>query len=237
MGKKYNVNNIISMVKTASNNMDTFYNEKFVNYQGKSSDTNIPYTEIIAEYLSQNITLFNNIKTIHRQNNYCTGTHFSEYDSTSNRIEEIIAMQIAKLGHIDGIGDIMDYQVPLKNKQNNKAGKIDLLSYDDKNDVVRILELKCHNSTETLLRCVLEGYTYKMVVDEQKLLTDFSAKVPAINNNTQIRVFPLIFVNSRPYKEWQESLGGQRPHISKLMQLLDCSTPIVLNTNVPYSVV
>lgn len=93
MGKKYTVYDIINMVKKASSNMDTFYNEKFVNYQGKTSDTNIFYIEIIAKYLSQNITLFNSIKTIHRQNTYCTGTHLSEYDSTSNHTEEIIVQK------------------------------------------------------------------------------------------------------------------------------------------------
>lgn len=76
-----------------------------------------------------------------------------------------------------------------------------------------------------------------MVVDEPKLLTDFSTKIPAINNNTQIKVFLLIFVDSLPYNEWQESIIGQRPQISKLMQLLGCSKPIVLSTNVPYKVV
>ncbi|MCI1749954.1 MAG: hypothetical protein LKI17_01135 [Megasphaera cerevisiae] len=235
MGKKYDVTNLINMVKKACNNMDTFYTEEFVNYQGNVANTSIPYTEVIADYLSAHDALFKNIKTIHRQSSYCVGTHLSKYDSTSNRTEEIIAMQIAKLEHIDGIGDIMDYQVPLKNKQSNTAGKIDLLSYDDKNNIVCILELKCPDSKETLLRCVLEGYTYKMVVDGHKLLMDFSAKAPAINKNTKIKVFPLIFAGSLPYDEWQESIQGKRPHISKLMQLLDCK-PIGLSPNVPYSV-
>ena len=46
--------------------------------------------------------------------------------------------------------EIIDYQVPLKSRLCDKAGKFDLLSQTD--DAVYILELKQRNSDDTLLR-------------------------------------------------------------------------------------
>ena len=40
---------------------------------------------------------------------------------------------------ISYVGEILDYQTPLKNKRSDEAGKIDLLSYDGR--ILRILEL------------------------------------------------------------------------------------------------
>ena len=230
----YSEDNIIEMVVAASNNMSLFYAQDFVNYKGKTSDTNKFYTEVIAEYLCKNGALFPNIKGITREKSYYVGAHIATYNSSSNRTEEIIAMQIAKLEHLNGIGDILDYQIPLKNQQGDIAGKVDLLSYDAVNNVVRILELKCPSSEETLLRCVLEGYTYKRVVDEKKLLLDFSAKDSRIDpNRTQIKASPLIFVDSNPYKEYEDI---SRTHILNLMNLLDCQ-PITISPQVPYKIV
>lgn len=230
----YQEKDIINKIMAASQDMNLFYSKNFVNFKGKTSDTNKVYTEVIAEYLCNNSALFSNMKSITRVKPYYVGIHTATYNSSSNRTEEIIAMQLAKLEHINGIGDILDYQVPLKNKQSDAAGKIDLLSYDAENDTVRILELKRPDSNETLLRCVLEGYTYKRLVDEKRLLLDFSAKDSRIDpNRTQVKASPLIFINSNPYKEWKDI---SRKHIMNLMNSLDCQ-PITISPYVPYEIV
>lgn len=59
------------------------------------------------------------------------------------------------------IGEIVDYQVPLKHSRGGECkgmGKIDLLSVDG--DTAWLLELKVPDSTEHPLRAIMEIYTY-----------------------------------------------------------------------------
>ena len=104
---------------------------------------------------------------IRRTLSYRTYTHDGVYSLTSNREEEITAMKMFNFcksgGCYEKIGEILDYQTPLKDRQRDKAGKIDLLAYDGK--ILRMLELKKPHTGETMLRCVLEGYTYLRTAD------------------------------------------------------------------------
>lgn len=210
----YTENEITDMCHAAISDISNFYNSDFVNYQGMSTDTHRLYTEIIAEYIIGNISSFQNgIRRITRENSYKTKTHDGEINPDSNRMEENIAKRMFKQCQnesFDYIGRIIDYQIPLKNKQSDNAGKIDLLSDNGKS--YTILELKRPDSTETMLRCVLEGYTYFKTVDKSKLLKDFGR--PDIY---EIRFAPFVFKDSRQYKEMQMHC----PELKRLMNLLN----------------
>ena len=117
------------------------------------------------------------------------------------------------------IGKIIDYQTPLKTCRHDSAVKVDLLSYDGK--VLRFLELKKRDSTETMLRCVLEGYTYLKTADTEKLLSDFQ-----LPPDTIIKASPFVFSGSEQHKEFLEN----RPQLKKLMALLD-SKPFFIKEN------
>ena len=188
MGKKYSKEEIIKKLEESKSEMGQFYSENFLNYISETSDKEGDYTEIIAEWLLNNIKLFDEIKPITREKNYKVKTHDGKIkNEKSNREEEIIAMKLFELSQNQGkvfdiIGKIIDYQTPLKNIRADKAGKIDLLAYNEEEKILRILELKRPNSDETMLRCVLEAYTYLKVVDKVKLLKDFG-----LPENTEIK--------------------------------------------------
>ena len=78
------------------------------------------------------------------------------------------------------MGNIIDYQVPLKGKQSDKIGKIDLVGYSEQNRRFSLIELKYHpsGSQETLLRCVLELYTYYKFLDKERFKADFIENYP-----------------------------------------------------------
>ena len=185
MGKKYSKEEIIKKLEASKSEMGQFYSEDFLNYISETSDKEGDYTEIIAGWLLDNIELFNEIKPITREKSYKVKTHDGIIkNEESNREEEIIAMQLFDLSQNKGkvfdiIGKIIDYQTPLKNVRGDKAGKIDLLAYNENENpkTLRILELKRPDSKETMLRCVLEAYTYLKVVDKAKLLKDFGREI------------------------------------------------------------
>ena len=218
MGKVYSKNEIIKIMKEAKSDIKNFYKKEFVNYLGVTSDTKEYYTEIIAEWLLDNFYLFDTIKMISRESSYKVKTHDGKIKAeNSNREEEKIAMELFDYSQNKGvtfdiIGKIIDYQTPLKNVQKDDVGKIDLLAYNEKEKTLKILELKKPDSKETMLRCVLEAYTYLKIADKTKLLKDFE-----LPEDTIIKACPFVFVEGEQYKEIQED----RKYLKELMKKLD----------------
>ena len=218
MGKVYSKDEIIKMMEEAKSDMKNFYKKEFVNYSGETSDTKEYYTEIIAEWLLDNFYLFDTIKMISRESSYKVKTHDGKIkDENSNREEEKIAMELFDYSQNKGvtfdiIGKIIDYQTPLKNVQKDDVGKIDLLAYNEKEKTLKILELKKPDSKETMLRCVLEAYTYLKIVDKDKLLKDFG-----LPKDTVVKACPFVFFDGAQYKEMQQD----RKNLKELMKKLD----------------
>ena len=214
----YSKDEIIKKLEVAKSEMWKFYSQDFVNYRGKTSDKEgYYYTEIIAKWLLNNIELFNDIKMISRENNYKVDSHDGKIkNEKSGREEEIIGMKLFDFSQNQGkvfdiIGKIIDYQTPLKDIQTDKAGKIDLLAYNENEKTLRILELKKPDSKETMLRCVLEAYTYLKVVDKAKLLKDFG-----LPENTKIKACPFVFYEKEQYREMQQDKENLKDLIKKL---------------------
>lgn len=197
-------------------NVSDFYNIPPLNYTGKTTDTKPRlFNEVIAEYLTKNISEFDRIPQIRRENSYIVNGHKGEQDGNQpkekneNRQEEHIALRMYDKEY-DCIGKIVDYQVPLKDytTENNevKVGKIDMLSV--KGDKIYIIELKKPNTTETLLRCILEGYTYYKRLDKGKLINDMKekGKLNKEIDNYKFVIAPLFFKGdeNQPYKEVKE---------------------------------
>ncbi|WP_051200666.1 hypothetical protein [Butyrivibrio sp. XPD2002] len=109
----------------------------------------------------------------------------------------------------DGIGKIIDYQTPLKDKQISKAGKIDLLSVNE--DIMYILELKKPDNRETMLRCILECYTYYKIVDQNNLKKSFNC-----GDVKEIKAAPLVYFKGAQYNEMQQT----RTNMKMLMKTL-----------------
>ena len=236
----YSKDEIIKKLEVAKSEMWKFYSQDFVNYRGKTSDKERDYyTEIIAEWLLDNIELFNDIKMISRENSYKVDSHDGKIkNEKSEREEEIIAMKLFDSSQNQGkvfdiIGKIIDYQTPLKNVRGDKAGKIDLLAYNEKENpkTLRILELKKLDSKETMLRCVLEAYTYLKIVDKAKLLKDFG-----LPENTKIKACPFVFYGKEQYKEMQE-IKDNRKNLGKLIEKLGIEVIYLKEENGEYSVI
>lgn len=233
MGKVYSKDEIIKMMEEAKSDMKNFYKKEFVNYSGETSDTKEYYTEIIAEWLLDNFYLFDTIKMISRESSYNVKTHDGKIkDEKSNREEEKIAMELFDYSQNKGvtfdiIGEIIDYQTPLKNVQKDDVGKIDLLAYNENEKTLRILELKRPDSKETMLRCVLEAYTYLKIVDKTKLLKDFG-----LPEDTVIKACPFVFYGKEQYREMQQD----REHLKDLIEKLGIEVIYLEEKNGEYSI-
>ena len=234
MGKKYSKEEIIKKLEESKSEMGQFYSENFLNYISETSDKEGDYTEIIAGWLLDNIELFNDIEMISRKSNYKVKTHDGIIkNEESKREEEKIAMKLFELSQNQGkvfdiIGKIIDYQTPLKNIRADKAGKIDLLAYNEEEKILRILELKRPDSKETMLRCVLEAYTYLKVVDKDKLLKDFG-----LPKDTKIKACAFVFYGKEQHKEMQKN----KDNLGKLIGKLGIEVIYLKEENGEYSIV
>ena len=230
----YSKDEIIKKLEVAKSEMWKFYSQDFVNYRGKTSDKEgYYYTEIIAKWLLDNIELFNDIKMISRKNSYKVDSHDGKIkNKDSGREEEIIAMKLFDFSQNQGkvfdiIGKIIDYQTPLKNVQTDDVGKIDLLAYNESKKTLRILELKKPDSKETMLRCMLEAYTYLKILDKTKLLKDFE-----LPEDTVIKACPFVFYGKEQYREMQQD----REHLKDLIEKLGIEVIYLEEKNGEYSI-
>ena len=236
MAKAYTREEILEKCMVAcEEKVESLYSQPFINYRGQTKEVcgsgREFYTEIIAKYILDNIHLLDNIGEKSREGSYTNNTHLGYYDSSSNRQEEHIAMDLVRqcaTEQFPSIGKIVDYQIPLKSQhvdaeQNEGLGKIDLLAVNTSKRIVYILELKRPKALgdkfteETMLRCVLESETYRRIVDKKKLLKDFSVLVGADLSDYEVKAAPIVFYGCGQYKEMQ----GGHPELYKLMEVLD----------------
>ena len=221
MAKTYSKSEIEEMFKTAIKKPNTFYQHDFINYTGTlKDDGNTSYTEYISGLLLQNdnYKVFDDIQKITREKSYRTENHFKNFkiNYESNREEEKIAKFFFRFQkNNNSFGKIIDFQTPLKDTNDNKVGKIDLLAYDESSKIARIFELKKPESDETLLRCILESFTYSKIIDSEKLKEDF--KEEGLADCCKIIPCPLIFKNSQPYKDFEKSKKNGHSNIKRLL--------------------
>lgn len=135
--------------------------------------------------------------------------HATTGTKTSNRGEERLALDLYGQ-YIHGLGEIVEYQMPLKDKRSNKGvGKIDLVAYQEDDPALVLLELKRPGSDETLLRAALEIFTYSKLINQQDLKVDFQKKfagkfkIPDNPDEIKIKTAVLIGEDSWAYHEYQ----------------------------------
>jgi len=222
MSKKYSKDETIRAVKEAmGNDITALYNAKCINWKGetKGKDKSL-YSEVISEELLKNniADKIRQINPINREKSYKIN-HDGKTENITNRGEEIFAKKLfesCSSGKVlDGIGKIFDYQVPLKAKQADKAGKIDLVSFDRSKNVAHLLELKYGYNPETLLRCILEIATYYRLLNKD----NFKKSYPEYDFSV-VKKGILVFRDSLQHAEVKDIKSGNRPFLKKLLGLL-----------------
>lgn len=216
----YSEQETIKMCEDLFADIGSFYNADAVNYRGRTSGTKRLYTEVVAETILKHIDKFkddSNFPKLVRKGSYKADSHeLLQHKDDEKSFEEHTAKNIYDIHKEDQksplafIGDILDFQTPLKDAHNIA---IDLLSRDDQNKRVIILEMKnpvCQD--ETMLRCVLERYTYLKMIDKDKLLENFG-----VPSDYTLCAAPLVFEGTRPYQDMQ----GDCEFLKKLMKELD----------------
>ena len=170
-----NINTEEYLVKFVAN----FYKAPIVNYKGYVNGSKDLYSEVIAESLVNDSFIKDWLNLIPVRPEHFKINHPNKDENVdalkiTNRKEEILAKLLFYQHEVAGLGYIFDYQTPLKAKQNDSYGKIDLLGYNHADECYSVIELKYRpsGSDETLLRCILEAYTYYKLLDLKQIKSD-----------------------------------------------------------------
>ena len=208
MSKKYTEKEILDrLVENVNPKMiSSLYRKGFIKYEGYTRDTKKHYYDVIAKYLIDYTDLFNedNIDIPSRQS-YKAKDHKKLTDNERSLInkkkrgEEWFARSLLE-SRFDLIGEIIDYQIPLKGKDKKNVGKIDLLAYNDKKNEFSLIELKREYNTETILRAILEICTYYYQINKEQLKTDYKKQ-----SDAAVRKVVLIFKDSPQHKQYKDS--------------------------------
>lgn len=226
--RRYSKADFLNLLREAIGDIDSFYAQNFLNYRGITSDTKERYENIAAEFVLENLAAFENIRVINRLSSYKTDAH-EQLIPDGNKINEITKGAVRRQEewlaksmygkNYENLGKIIDFQVPIKNPRNNQAGKIDLISFSESNGILYLLEFKKPDSKETLLRCILEAYTYYKQVNCSKLLRDF--ELP-----TNSKIIPAVLI----YKQSFAATGLGDLSLQKLKNTLGVNIFLINET-------
>jgi hypothetical protein len=188
------------MIECAVRNGEPLYTTACVNQSDTLMGGAEFTSEVVASYLLSHPPLIDSgIKRIRREKTYAVEHSKKPRAEKSKRAEELMAIRLVENHHTgSAYGTMIAYQIPLKNTNKDiGAGKIDLVSYHEGLNTLFIHEFKRKENSETLLRCVLEIYTYFSTVDKDKLLSDFG--------HTDAKLTPsvLVYAGSRQYEQFK----------------------------------
>lgn len=212
---KKNLKETVKVLEYELKNAKNLYNSSCINWKGKPLDSKEYYTEVISRELwePKKLVLLEKIDQINRVN-YNISTHDGHHNGETNRAEEISAMRL-KGKKLEKLGLVIEYQVPLKEKRSDDAGKIDLVTCTNKS--VYIVELKYIGNKETLLRAILEIWTYYKQLNKINFLNSF--KLQKQNKTEDIRKAVLLSVGCNAYNEAKDL--KKRPELKKLAKALN----------------
>lgn len=222
----YTKERVIYETRVAMQNIGQLYQQPFINWRGKTWDDNKLFTEVIAEELfKSNIAKeLEKLPCFQRKQGYHVETHDGTIERQTNREEEILAKRIFnysergnKLGEL---GKVFDYQVPLKSTQKDKAGKIDLVSFNQDTNTVWLVEFKRAGNKDTLLRCLLEVATYYQLLDKEGFIESHKDMLGNLSPDC-IRKAVFVFKEQSQHEEIKEMKDGKRPMLKQLAESLE----------------
>ena len=193
-----------------------YKDEKLKNRTGWAYNTKISFSEIAAEIMNEQFKkISQEIKSLENEKGY-----FLNHDKLSKKDEEenlyppnpkgIKNFQIEKWKaksfcnikeNVEGLGKFCYFEMPItrdsksERQTKEKEGKVDLISYKNKN--IHIIEIKKNKSRETLLRCIMEIYTYYKQLNINEVINQFNKKF----NEKAEHIIPTILIYQNKTKE------------------------------------
>jgi hypothetical protein len=179
----------------------------------------IGYTEWVADRIAEKIADIALLKDDLRERGFRQPKHAGlaqlKKGTEQKLTEDRIFRAIFNLGQLPLLGNVVDYQVPLKGSKGANHGKIDLLCSTP--DAIFCVEAKRPTSSESIVKAILEAFVYTSLVAVRRITFGTEYKIQA---NLTLTPTVLVFAGASAYRK-QLECWGQYPRLSRLIKVLD----------------
>lgn len=202
------------MQLTKSELIENIKNRKTYLYQQENITTPCYINDAIDYILENEIELVNGeylIKDAKKITRHASYNRIKAHEQESSDVStELMCsekwtvknMFLGKIDHDDIFGQLIDYEVPLKNKRNDGTGNIDFISM--KNGKLWMVEIKKYTSDESILKALLEIQSYYQIVDKEKLIKDYKKDLN-LNDNIEIEKVVAVFDRTEASNQYREN--------------------------------
>jgi hypothetical protein len=222
--KRYNRTGISNKWEEVKKDPDRIYHngQEMFNYTGKLMDIDLPYTEYISELIMRDFYILKligkNDAIIRSTKSFnCNHTGISNDYRRQKRFgytrlnEKTFAVALFNSDYNFPFGKILDYEIPLSENNSSKIGEIDLISKNGPD--IYLIELKM-KTKETLLRAIMEVFTFAIFLNKRREKFQKDMKIDNIQN-----IFPTILTFRGSYCETQlnEIVQNRYPKFRQLL--------------------
>ncbi len=174
---------------------------------------------------------FDKITQVTRNDTYCIKSHQHVEFQASDKQKEVFAKRLIGL-NFEELGTILNYQVPIRDSsEDDNTEKIDLISYNKKINTLFLINLISErNNEDTLLKTMLEIYTYYKIINQIKIVNDclnnyefIFTRMFASVNPEKINVVPAVLLVNDSYAadELHDIQASELPKLLALILALD----------------
>lgn len=180
------------VLDTIENNINSLHNQHFVNRRTTTGDTKEAFSQVLAKILLENLEKLEEISIINKKTPY----DIKESDLKigwiySDEKKDILKDMYNK--NYNTMGKVLEYQMPIEDNTLNSKN-LDLLTLNDEN--LYLIEYKLIDTKDTLIKGILDIFTFYKNIDINRLLSDFN-----IPKDISIHPTLLIHKNSNIYDE------------------------------------
>ncbi len=181
--------------------------------------TGYSYTEWISEWIEEAISQSQIVLVEKglRQRSFNVTTHQGQIElntSIDQLTEKRLVRAVFNQLHNPILGKIIDYEVPLKDSNDDKHGDVDLLCV--LNESILCIEAKHPESSESLLKAILQAFTYTSLLATKReiFLKDYD-----LSPNLRLTPSVLTFANTQSFHQIKEQ--DQFPNLWRLVATLN----------------
>lgn len=160
--------------------------------------TGLAYAESIAEWIVQNIDSIK-LQTEGLRDRSFRSMHFGQAklkDDNKETNEKMLCRAAFNQRYIDGLGVVLDYELPLKEIRGAGHGDVDLVCLRENR--LLCVEVKRFNSCESALKGLIEAFVYSRLLQRkiEQLRKDFY-----LNKEVTIQPVYLTFPEAKSYEQ------------------------------------
>jgi hypothetical protein len=197
-------------------------------YNGWDAVTKKSYSEEIAGLIHREFYKIDLLKDGLRARSFKCESHFGNAETSIpqnsmnaddcseklSRSEKLFCRALYNLGTNENLGQIIDYEIPLKERNESDHGDIDLLSTSEGN--IFIIEVKHFHSTESILKGLIQVYVYSSLIGGVK-----SNFYKSFGFDSGSKIVPSLLTFPSAYSGEQLSRINDLPNIKNLIMLFD----------------